>query len=155
MAVFDGYEILVGTYEEYLMSYKLVPQIKSSNHYDLVQSFTVKAHVGPVRCVTSGTGCETNFFGTFWIMKVDWKLDLALSLYLFKFCTQSQLFNDQSQIDGKFDNQWESFAVLYDFIGFEYTTIDEQIKLQAWHLVLWRTQNYEATLGPVVLKVAT
>jgi len=55
MAVFDGYEILVGTYEEYLMSYKLVPQIKSSNHYDLVQSFTVKAHVGPVRCVTSGS----------------------------------------------------------------------------------------------------
>ena len=46
-------------------------------------------------------------------------------------------------------------AVLADFIGFEYTTIDEQIKLQAWHLVLWHIQNYEATLGPVVLKVAT
>jgi len=55
MAVFDGYEILVGTYEEYLMSYKLVPQIKSNNHYDLLQSFTVKAHVGPVRCVTAGS----------------------------------------------------------------------------------------------------
>ena len=54
MAAFKDYEILVGTYEEYVIGYKLVPQLKCSK-YDLVQDFTVKAHVGPVRCLTTGS----------------------------------------------------------------------------------------------------
>ena len=55
MALFNDYEILVGTYEEYVIGYKLVSQLKSSTKYDLVQDFTVKAHVGPVRCLTTGS----------------------------------------------------------------------------------------------------
>ena len=54
MAVFTDFEILVGTYEEYVIGYKLVPQIKPSINYDLVQNFVVKAHLGPVRCITTG-----------------------------------------------------------------------------------------------------
>ena len=54
-AVFNDYEILVGTYEEYVMGFKLSPQIKSSTKYNLPQNFTVKAHVGPVRCITTGS----------------------------------------------------------------------------------------------------
>jgi len=54
-AVFNDYEILVGTYEEYVMGFKLSPQIKSTTKYDLTQNFTVKAHVGPVRCITTGS----------------------------------------------------------------------------------------------------
>jgi len=54
MALFNNYEILVGTYEEYVMSYKVVAQVKPSHKFDLVPSFTVKAHLGPVRCLTSG-----------------------------------------------------------------------------------------------------
>ncbi len=41
MAVFTDFEILVGTYEEYVIGYKLVPQIKPSINYDLVQNFVV------------------------------------------------------------------------------------------------------------------
>jgi protein MAK11 len=56
MAAFTDHEILVGTYEEYLLGYKLSAQLKSDNRkYDLTQNFTVKAHVGPVRCVTTGS----------------------------------------------------------------------------------------------------
>ena len=56
MAAFTNHEILVGTYEEYLLGYKLSAQLKSDNRkYDLTQNFTVKAHVGPVRCVTTGS----------------------------------------------------------------------------------------------------
>jgi len=55
MAVFTDFEILVGTYEEYVIGYKLVPQIKPSINYDLVQNFVVKAHLGPVRCITTGS----------------------------------------------------------------------------------------------------
>jgi len=54
-AVFNDYEILVGTYEEYVMGFKLSPQIKSTTKYNLTQNFTVKAHVGPVRCITTGS----------------------------------------------------------------------------------------------------
>ena len=54
-AVFNDYEILVGTYEEYVIGFKLTAQIKSSTKYDLTQNFTVKAHVGPVRCITTGS----------------------------------------------------------------------------------------------------
>ena len=56
MAAFTDHEILVGTYEEYLLGYKLSAQLKSDNRkYDLTQNFTVKAHVGPVCCVTTGS----------------------------------------------------------------------------------------------------
>ena len=54
MAVFPDFEISVGTYAEYVIEYKLVPQIKPSINYDLVQNFVVKAHLGPVRCITTG-----------------------------------------------------------------------------------------------------
>jgi len=56
-------EILVGTYEEFVLGYKVVPALKDEVKVDLaedeeklelVQSFTVKAHCGPVRSITAG-----------------------------------------------------------------------------------------------------
>lgn len=55
MAQFKDYEILVGTYEEYVLGFKLTPQLKTSTKYDLVSNFSVKAHNGPVRCLAAGS----------------------------------------------------------------------------------------------------
>ena len=55
MAQFKDYEVLVGTYEEYVLGFKLTPQLKSKTKYDLVPNFSVKAHCGPVRCLTAGS----------------------------------------------------------------------------------------------------
>jgi len=42
-------EILVGTYEEFLLGYKISKKLKTKDEYDLELSFTLKAHCGPVR----------------------------------------------------------------------------------------------------------
>jgi len=55
MEAFAEYEILVGTYEEFVLGYKIVPHLKSQDKCDLVQSFTVKSHVGPVRSLCTGS----------------------------------------------------------------------------------------------------
>jgi len=55
MAQYKDYEVLVGTYEEYVLGFALTPQLKSSTKYDLVPNFSVKAHSGPVRCLTAGS----------------------------------------------------------------------------------------------------
>ena len=49
MEAFADYEIVVGTYEEFVLGYKIVPQLKNIEKCDLVQSFTTKSHCGPVR----------------------------------------------------------------------------------------------------------
>ena len=43
------HEILVGTYEEFVLGYKIVPELKNTDHCELVPSFTVKSHCGSVR----------------------------------------------------------------------------------------------------------
>jgi len=55
MDAFSSYEILIGTYEEYVLAYKIVPTLKDEENCELVQSFTVKAHCGPVRSLTAGS----------------------------------------------------------------------------------------------------
>ena len=55
MAQYKDYEVLVGTYEEYVLGFRLSPQLKSVTKYDLLPSFSVKAHCGPVRCLTAGS----------------------------------------------------------------------------------------------------
>jgi len=46
-------EILVGTYEAFLLGFKVIKSSENKGHYELIPSFTTRAHVGPVRCVTS------------------------------------------------------------------------------------------------------
>eukprot|EP00092_Neocalanus_flemingeri_P008804 GFUD01009477.1.p1 GENE.GFUD01009477.1~~GFUD01009477.1.p1 ORF type:complete len:382 (+),score=87.60 GFUD01009477.1:57-1202(+) len=55
MEEFAEHEILVGTYEEFVLGYKMVPHLKSSEGCDLVQSFTAKSHCGPVRSICTGS----------------------------------------------------------------------------------------------------
>jgi len=55
MEAFADYEIVVGTYEEFVLGYKIVPQLKNVEKCDLVQSFTSKSHCGPVRSLCSGS----------------------------------------------------------------------------------------------------
>ena len=55
MAQYKDYEVLVGTYEEYVLGFRLTPQLKSERKYELAASFSVKAHCGPVRCLTAGS----------------------------------------------------------------------------------------------------
>jgi len=55
MARYKDYEVLVGTYEEYVLGFRLTPQLKSERKYELLPSFSVKAHCGPVRCLTAGS----------------------------------------------------------------------------------------------------
>jgi len=55
MEVFNGYEILVGTYEEFVLGYKIVAELKGGAACSLVPSFTVKSHCGPVRSVCAGS----------------------------------------------------------------------------------------------------
>ena len=49
MEAFGEHEILVGTYEEFVLGYKIVPELKDAEKCSLVPSFTVKSHCGPVR----------------------------------------------------------------------------------------------------------
>ena len=49
MAVFTDLEILLGTYDEYVIGYK---HFNPGINYDLNPNFTVKVHLGPVRCIT-------------------------------------------------------------------------------------------------------
>ena len=49
MEVFADYEIVVGTYEEFVLGYKIVPELKNVEKCELVPSFTAKSHCGPVR----------------------------------------------------------------------------------------------------------
>lgn len=46
-------EILVGTYEAFLLGFRVIKSSETKGHYELTPSFTTRAHVGPVRCVTS------------------------------------------------------------------------------------------------------
>ena len=55
MEAFGDYEILVGTYEEFVLGYKIVPELKDGDACSLVPSFTVKSHCGPVRSVCTGS----------------------------------------------------------------------------------------------------
>lgn len=55
MEAFSQHEILVGTYEEFVLGYKVVPTLKDEENCELVQSFTVKAHCGPVRSLATGS----------------------------------------------------------------------------------------------------
>jgi len=55
MEAFAEHEILVGTYEEYVLGYNIVPHLKETDKCDLVQSFTVKGHCGPVRSICAGS----------------------------------------------------------------------------------------------------
>jgi len=54
MQIFKDHEILVGTYEEYVLGYKLVPKLKRSD-CELIQTFTCRGHSGPVRSITAGS----------------------------------------------------------------------------------------------------
>ena len=49
MEAFAEYEIVVGTYEEFVLGYKIVPELKNLEKCELAPSFTVKSHCGPVR----------------------------------------------------------------------------------------------------------
>jgi len=49
------HEILVGTYEEFVLGYKIVPELKNTDHCELVPSFTVKSHCGSVRSLCAGS----------------------------------------------------------------------------------------------------
>jgi len=55
MEAFADYEIVVGTYEEFVLGYKIVPELKNVEKCELVPSFTAKSHCGPVRSVCSGS----------------------------------------------------------------------------------------------------
>jgi len=55
MEAFADYEIVVGTYEEFVLGYKIVPELKNVDRCELVQSFTSKSHCGPVRSLCSGS----------------------------------------------------------------------------------------------------
>ena len=54
MEAFSEHEILVGTYEEFVLGYKIVPELKDSEKCSLVPSFTTKSHCGPVRYIIWG-----------------------------------------------------------------------------------------------------
>ncbi|XP_023214304.1 p21-activated protein kinase-interacting protein 1-like [Centruroides sculpturatus] len=43
-------EVIVGTYEHYLLGYKL---IKEKQDYKLQQTFACQAHIGPIRCIAT------------------------------------------------------------------------------------------------------
>jgi len=49
------HEILVGTYEEFVLGYKIVKKDEEEGKFDLVPSFNVKAHCGPVRSLSAGS----------------------------------------------------------------------------------------------------
>ena len=49
--VFTEFEILVGTYDEYVIGYI---HFNPGINYDLNPNFTVKGHLGPVRYITTG-----------------------------------------------------------------------------------------------------
>jgi protein MAK11 len=55
MEAFSEHEILVGTYEEFVLGYKIVPELKDAEKCSLVPSFTVKSHCGPVRSLCTGS----------------------------------------------------------------------------------------------------
>ena len=55
MAELVDHEILVGTYEEFVLGYRVRPKLKAPGQYELEQSFTAKAHCGPVRCLAAGS----------------------------------------------------------------------------------------------------
>jgi len=55
MELIASHEIVVGTYEEYVLGYKIVPHLKKAKGCDLVQSFTVKSHCGSVRSISAGS----------------------------------------------------------------------------------------------------
>jgi len=43
------HEIMVGTYEEFILGFKISKKIKTDGEYELTQTFTQRSHVGPVR----------------------------------------------------------------------------------------------------------
>jgi len=55
MEAFAEYEIVVGTYEEFVLGYKIVPELKNPEKCELAPSFTVKSHCGPVRSLCAGS----------------------------------------------------------------------------------------------------
>lgn len=43
------HEIMLGTYEEFILGYKIVKKLKTKDEYELEPSFHARAHIGPVR----------------------------------------------------------------------------------------------------------
>lgn len=55
MEAFADFEIVVGTYEEFVLGYKIEPELKNVEKCSLVPSFTSKSHCGPVRSLCAGS----------------------------------------------------------------------------------------------------
>ena len=60
MEAFEEYEIVVGTYEEFVLGYKIVSELKNPEKCELAPSFTVKSHCGPVRYITHRYDLSSN-----------------------------------------------------------------------------------------------
>lgn len=53
MALLTDYELVAGTYEEFVIGYKINRKMKTKDEYEFSQTFTQRAHVGPVRSLST------------------------------------------------------------------------------------------------------
>jgi len=53
MAALEDWELMVGTYEEFILGFKIEKKLKSKDEFELIPTFTQRAHVGPVRSLVA------------------------------------------------------------------------------------------------------